>query len=521
MDVAEVAERTARALVDKDVRRFRARNLRTLAQTEAEVAGFPRDGIAELEQSFLPPVDNSFGGFRGRRDVRLDRACEVEAAVDRGRDQRLHPDRSHWFDILAGVKRLALVALLLFAGAACGQSQVGQSPDLVLGAIYPLSGPQAPGGKAELAGVRAALDVAQSSGALKTHVRLQVIDATTPQAASAAVDTLVRNYHVPAIFGTYGSTLSAVSSARAEELKTVYWETGAVADPITAQRRYVFRTVATGSSLGRMAVTFTHDVLIPTMNLAAPRAVVVRVNDIYGRSVGGGEEALARTMGIQVVDVIEYDPNAFVPDVIAARLAADRADFLWDVSYLNDGVAIWQAVLRNHVANHVVLKAAIGTSSAFCMPAFGQLLGAGSVGVYAADKPDAGISLGALSPTGQALIAKARLVYGQENGGAPMDIPAVAGFVGGWTFFSAVLPKLSGAVNAETIRTAALGVDVPTGDSINGGGVKFGADGSLDQGQNTRAAAVIGQWQAVGVMKVVYPAAYATGSPMESAPAGM
>ncbi|HEV2982917.1 MAG TPA: ABC transporter substrate-binding protein, partial [Vicinamibacterales bacterium] len=129
----------------------------------------------------------------------------------------------------------------------------------MLGAIYPLSGPQALGGEAELAGVRAALEVAQSNGALTTHVRLQVIDATTPQAASAAVDTLVHDYHVPAIFGTYGSTLSAASATRAEELKTVYWETGAVADPITAQRRYVFRTVATGSSLGRMAVTFTHD----------------------------------------------------------------------------------------------------------------------------------------------------------------------------------------------------------------------------------------------------------------------
>jgi branched-chain amino acid transport system substrate-binding protein len=409
------------------------------------------------------------------------------------------------------VRRFALVALLVFAAAACGgQSQANQTPELVLGAIYPLSGPQAPGGKAELAGVRAALEVAQSNGALTTHVRLQVIDATTPQAASAAVDTLVNDYHVPAILGTYGSTLSATASLRAEELKTVYWETGAVADPITAQRRYVFRTVATGSSLGQMAVTFTHDVLMPTMKLAAPRAVIVRVDDIYGRSVGGGEEALAKSMGIQVVDVIEYDPNAFVPDVIAARLSADRADFLWDVSYLNDGVAIWQAVLRNHVA----LKAAIGTSSAFCMPAFGQLLGAGSIGVYAADKPDASISLAALSPAGQALIAEARSAYGRENNGAPMDIPAVAGFIGGWTLFSAVIPKLSGPISAETIRTAALAVDVPKGDSINGGGVKFGADGSLDEGQNTRAAAVIGQWQAVGVMKIVYPAAYATGTPI-------
>lgn len=395
------------------------------------------------------------------------------------------------------IRRLASIILALVVLAACTQSQPGHSDVLVLGAIYPLSGPQAPGGKQELAGVRAALEVAQ----LKTQVRLQVIDATTPQQASAAVDKLVHDYHVPAILGTYGSTLSAAASARAEELKTVYWETGAVADPITAQRHYVFRTVATGSSLGRMAVTFTRDVLVPQMKVSAPRAAVLRVNDIYGRSVGGGEEALAKAMGIQVVDVIEYNPLAYDAEVIATRLAADHADFLWDVSYIDDGVAIWQALLRNQV----VFKAAIGTSSAFCMAEFSQRVGSGSVGVYAADKPDAEISPAALAPAGRALLAKASAAFG-----APMDIPAVAGFVGGWTLVHDVLPKVTGSVTSDSIRIAALTVDVPTGDSINGGGVRFGPDGSLDAGQNTRAAAVIGQWRAVGVMKVLYPAAYAT-----------
>jgi branched-chain amino acid transport system substrate-binding protein len=235
------------------------------------------------------------------------------------------------------------------------------------------------------------------------------------------------------------------------------------------------------------------------MKVSAARAAVVRVNDIYGRSVGGGEEALAKTMGIQVVDVIEYDPRAFDADVIAARLAAARADFLWDVSYLDDGIAIWQSLLQNHVT----FKAAIGTSSAFCMAEFSRRVGYGSVGVYAADKPDADISPAALSPAGRALLAKARAAYGGS-----MDIPAVAGFVGGWTLFHDVLPKLSGSFSSESIRGAALEVDVPIGDSINGGGVRFGGDGSLEEGQNTRAAAVsspglIGTRRAQGPMSNV------------------
>jgi branched-chain amino acid transport system substrate-binding protein len=410
------------------------------------------------------------------------------------------------------VRRVGVAALaLLVVIAACSESQAKPSHELVLGAIYPLSGSQAAGGKEELAGVKAALSLASSSGALKVPVRLDVVDANTPQAAVAAVDHLVRDDRVSAILGTYGSTLSATASARAEELKTVYWETGAVADPITAQRHYVFRTVATGGSLGRMAVTFTHDVLSPDYKLQSPRVVVIRVDDIYGRSVGGGEQALASSLGISVVDVIEYDPRAYDAPAIAARVAADHPDFVWDVSYLDDGVAIWQALLNQHVA----VKAAVGTSSAFCMPEFGRRLGGGSVGVYAADKPDADISPAALSPAGRALLDQARAVYARGNGGASMSIPAVAGFVGGWTLFHDVLGRMSSPATSDSIRAAALTVDVAVGDSINGGGVRFGAAGSLDEGQNTRAAAVVGQWQAVGVMKIVYPPAYATGSPLE------
>jgi branched-chain amino acid transport system substrate-binding protein len=397
------------------------------------------------------------------------------------------------------IRRVAVLVFAVLIAAACAQAQSSQTNQLVLGAIYPLTGPQAEGGKEELGGVQAALRVSHAD------VRLQVIDATTPQQATAAVDRLVHDYHVPAILGTYGSTLSAAASTRAEELKTVYWETGAVADPITAHRQYVFRTVATGGSLGRMAVAFTGDVLIPEYKLKAPRAVIVQVDDIYGQSVAGGEEELARSTGVDVVDVIKYNQNAYDPTVIAAQVAEDKPDFLWDVSYLDDGVAIWNAILNQRIP----LRAAIGTSSAFCMPEFSKRVGAGSIGVYAADKPDATISPSALSESGRELLTQAQAAYG-----TPMDIPAVAGFVGGWTLFHYVLSSVTGTISPDSIRAAAMNVDIPVGDSINGGGVRFAGPGALDEGQNTRAAAVIGQWQGVGVMKVLYPAAYATGQPM-------
>src|SRR5260370_36337481 len=123
------------------------------------------------------------------------------------------------------------------------------------------------------------------------------------------------------------------------------------------------------------------------------------------------------------------------------------------------------------------------------MPELSRCVAYGWGGAYGAGKPGGDISPAALSPGGRALLAKARTAFGGS-----MDIPAVAGFVGGWTLFHDVLPKLSGSFTSESIRAAALKVDVPTGDSINGGGVRFCAAGSLDEGQDTRAAAGHRQW---------------------------
>jgi branched-chain amino acid transport system substrate-binding protein len=145
------------------------------------------------------------------------------------------------------------------------------------------------------------------------------------------------------------------------------------------------------------------------------------------------------------------------------------------------------------------------------MPDFQKRLGAEAIGVYAADKPDQVVGAGALTDAARKLLGQAIARFAADNRGQAMEIPGVAGFVGGWTLFHDVLPKVHGAVTSDAVRSAALTLDIPSGGEINGAGMQFAPPGSPDAGQNRRAAAVVGQWQAGGVMKVVYPDAYATG----------
>lgn len=418
--------------------------------------------------------------------------------------------------------RFQLLRRLVLAGAAALLAAIGcsgpqpVSGELVIGAIYPLTGPQAPAGREELAGVQTALETAQQRGVAGARkVRLQVISATTPDAASRAVDRLIDQYHVPAIIGTYGSTLAEAAAARADQRHVVYWETGAVADSVTAGRSYVFQTVATGSMIGRAATDFTSEVLLPASRVlpSEARVVIAAVDDVYGRAVADAEVARAAEHGIKVVDRIDYDPRRLDADALAQRLAGDRPDYLWDVSYIDDGIAIWRAVLSHGVP----LRAAVGTSSAFCMPEFGGRLGAHALGVYAADKPDeADVRTDILLPAARELQPAASSAYAHRSGGRKMSIPAMAGFVGGWALFHGVLPAVGGLVTPDALRDRAFDLDEPMYSSINGGGVRFGRPGTPNAGQNLLAPAVVEQWQAINVLRVVYPAPFAEAQPILS-----
>jgi branched-chain amino acid transport system substrate-binding protein len=409
---------------------------------------------------------------------------------------------------------LAVVGCSSGPGAASRSATASEAGELVIGAVYPLSGPQSPGGHEELAGVQTALQLAEQRGVLGSRtIRLQVESATTPDTARQAVDRLIDRYHVSAIIGTYGSTLAEAAASRADQRRVVYWETGAVADAVSTGHPYVFQTVATGSTLGRAAADFTSDVLLPAAGLlpTSARVVIVAVDDVYGRAVAAGELARAAQHGINVVDRIDYDPRRLDAGTLAQRLGADRPDYLWDVSYIDDGIAIWRAVL----AHGVHLRAAIGTSSAFCMPDFGLRMGKQAVGVYAADKPDqAGVNPAVLLPAARELLSSASFAYSRRMSGQKMSIPGMAGFVGGWALFHGVLPAVAGVVTPEALRDHAYALAEPMYSSINGGGLQFGRPGTSDGGQNLLAPAVVGQWQAVNTMRVVFPAPFADAQPL-------
>jgi hypothetical protein len=185
-----------------------------------------------------------------------------------------------------------------------------------------------------------------------------------------------------------------------------------------------------------------------------------------------------------------------------------KPDAVLVAGYVPDAIAFRRETLRQHVTP----AAMIGTSSAFCMPAFGDPLGEKAVGLFASDKPDTSFDPAALRPAARHLLAQAKAAYAHTYQ-KPMTASAVAGFVAGWILFHDVLPHAA-SLAPSAIRKAALSVNLPYGSEINGAGVKFAGPGAPDEGQNLRAISVIWQWQRPGHAAIVYPPAYANAKPI-------
>jgi len=398
----------------------------------------------------------------------------------------------------------ALAVALSATGISCDR---GPAP-LRIGAIYPLSGPQAEGGTDEYRGALLAAELVNADGGVDGR-RVQLVPVDTPEAEAApgAVD-LLHDRGIDVLLGSYGSTISAPAALEASRRGMLFWETGAVgmlpADAGAGST--TFRFPPTGMVLGGSAISFVVHQLAPAMGRdpSSLRFGVAYVDDVYGRSVADGAIGEMRSLGVRHVGPFPYtlDENW---GRLAARIARARTDVLFVSAYLRDGIALRRALVRKHVP----LVAGIGTSSSYCMPVFGERLGQRAVGLFASDKPTgSAIDPAGLSPDAAALLQRAREAF-RARWGEDMDAPTLAGFSATWALLHDVFPRADGT-DPAAVAGAARSVTMPLGSLPNGSGIRFAPPGSPDAGANLAAASVIWEWVRPGHAAIVWPPALAT-----------
>jgi branched-chain amino acid transport system substrate-binding protein len=410
---------------------------------------------------------------------------------------------------------LLLVAVLLVAGG-CTRTDASDAGGLKLGAIYPISGLQGPGGVDEANGVRLAVELANKRGGVHGRpVKLELLDVDRGDAAPAALDRLRRD-GIDVVLGSYGSTISAPAAAAAQRSGMLLWETGAVGlvGSDAGAGESFFRMAPMGASLGRAAVAFVRDQLGASLTAGGGplRYAVAYVDDAYGRSVGLGAAEEATDSGQELVGTFPYSTRDLDAEALVRQIALTKPDVLFVSAYLDDGIALRKA----QVSQGLHLKASIGTSSSYCMPSFAHALGPAAVGLFASDKPDGrDVRLDALQPEGQDVLAWGRDRYRVLHGGE-MTPAALSGFANAWALLGHVLPAAAGST-AREVADAARTVKLAGGTLPNGAGLDLAGPGVDDAGENRRAVSVIWQWVDASTQAVVWPPAFAT-RPLQAIP---
>src|SRR3979411_115468 len=167
------------------------------------------------------------------------------------------------------LRQLAAIGVVLACAACATAPSPRGTARIKVGAVFPLSGPQAPLAKQQYAGVQIARDLVNADGGVDgAPIELVAQDLVSESDATVRVKDL-KAHGVKAILGAYSSGLSLPVSESAQPGGLLYWEAGAVADQLTG-RGYplVFRVGASGTNLGTMSTHFAAEVVAPRLSRA-------------------------------------------------------------------------------------------------------------------------------------------------------------------------------------------------------------------------------------------------------------
>jgi len=384
-----------------------------------------------------------------------------------------------------------------------------------IGALFPFTGPLALLGNESFNGASIAADMVNDRGGIKgKKIEWVKGDGVDPKKAMTECERFISVQKLNIVFGTYSSSLSYAASEIAERNKVIYWEQGAIADPITARGfKYLFRICTKASKHGIIAADFSKDFIAPKLGVDPKnlKVAVIFEDSLYGTTVGSNAANHALKLGMKVVATESYNHQTVDLSPLVMILKARKPDVIMATNYLEDGILFWKQA-KDLDLN---VKAFIGSGACHSMPTWPKNFGDEANYVFNADDPSVGVNLNALNPKIRAIRKEYEERFSKKFNHAPIT-NATMGFESARILFEEVLPAAT-SFEPEAIRKAALQLDIPKGGTMFGFGLKFAPPEHPDAGQNLRAHSVMDQWQEQK-LSVVYPLDFATKKPLVPMP---
>jgi len=404
---------------------------------------------------------------------------------------------------LRRVLAFALILTVALLGASFVQDAPAQGKKLKIGVIYDYTGPLAGGGSdLHALGAKIMIDhFAKKGGVEGYQIEALYADAQSkPEIAINEAVRLIEQEKVDMLLGFYSSAQCVPVAARVEQLKKFMWITTCISSAVLENRnlKYVFRSQPSGRQFGLMSTDFIAQTSKEKLKKEPKdlRVAIIHEDGAYGVDVSKGNEEGAKKAGFNIVLKEGYAATA--PDLspLVTKLKRARPDVIFHTGY-NPDISLFHrqarelglrfSALIGHGAGYGVydkLKESLGKDVHY-------FFNVDPISIWLANET-------ALKPELLAMIKMVGEEYEKARPGTVVKSAHVGMAASNtYVFMTEVLPraiKKHGGIDADSLRKAALEVNLPEGGTMLGFGVKFAGEGSPMAGQNERAFPVIVQY---------------------------
>jgi len=390
---------------------------------------------------------------------------------------------------------LLVVALLLGLMAASCRPAATPTPEVVIGAIYPLSGALAPTGEVLKGGVELAVEIINGKypdlnlplaaeeglpnlGGAKIKVIFGDHEAS-PEKGMSEAERLITEENVVALLGCYNSSVTATASEAAERHKIPFVNASSTS-PILHTRgfKYFFRTTPHDRTFAENFFDFLKD-LKEKKGIEVKTLAIVYEDTLWGADVGKAEKELAEKYGYEVVADIPYEHKTAEVTSEVMKLKAVNPDTVMMASYISDAI-LFQKTFKDLDFNP---PAILAMDAGHIDPSFLGTLGAD--GNYVLSREVWALDLAVKKP----MIETVNDMF-KERVGKDMDGSSARAFTGMLVLADAI--NRAGSTDPEAIRKALRETDIP-GDMLimPWEGIKF----DPETGQNLLGRGIIVQAQ--------------------------
>jgi branched-chain amino acid transport system substrate-binding protein len=417
---------------------------------------------------------------------------------------------------------------LLQAGAALGlaatvpaqaraQGAAAGGPPLRIGLMTDLSGPFAGAGSQPLFwGSEVAIELFNARGGVDGRL-VQAVTADSQSKADVAIneaERLLGQEGLEVVTGIYSSAHAVPLSGRFEAAKKMMWITSAIATAVLKDKnyRYVFRPTVHSDQYGEGSVSMIAENAQAKLGMAPDKVklAVIYEDGPYGTGVAAAIESNAKARNMPIVLKEGYSASAPDLSTLVTKLRRERPDVVYQVGY-NPDITLF---LRQAKTGGLRFRMLIGHGAGWSqIDRLTETFGADVNHMCNVDPAGTQMLDWSKLQPGVGDLAKVFVERFQAKHNL-RDLPTHAsmGFNNMWIFLENVLKpavRKTGGMTADALREAALEVDIPTGGTIQGYGVRFARPGTPMAGQNERSIAVVMQFENAK-SRVIWPGAIGT-----------